>query len=174
MMADVRWGLLCSVVTAVAVTASACASERTAPSAIPQPDTSVTPATSAAAPPTLAEEIRQWKARAGGHFTESGRALQEVSEASAAGDEAALRDGCTRLHDANTLGLQRDLPTPDPLLTDELQRMIDDINTATHACLRFALGREDVDAENYREFLGRAVEHLHRAKTILDADSAPK
>ena len=52
--------------------------------------------------------------------------------------------------------------------------MIDDINTATHACLRFVIAREDADATNYRDYLARAVEHLHRAKEFLDADLAPK
>ena len=105
--------------------------------------------------------MRQWEAKAAEHFTASGKALQQVSEASAAGDEAALRSGCRQLHDANTVGLQRDLPTPDPRLTEELQRMIDDINTATHACVRFVLAREDVDAATYQDYLARAVEHLH-------------
>jgi hypothetical protein len=90
-------------------------------------------------------------------------------EASAAEDEAGLRAGCQRLHDANSIGLQEDLPTPDPQLTAEVQRMIDDMNVATHACLRFALGRDPTDAGNYQQYLGRAVEHLQRARAILTA-----
>ncbi len=174
-MADVGWGLRCVSLAAVVLGATACSAQQTAPSATPVPEPSVAIATTTtSAAPTLAEAMRQWKAVAGEHFTASGKALQQVSEASAAGDEEALRAGCTQLHDANTLGLQRDMPTPDPRLTDELQRMIDDINTATHACLRFVLARKDVDAENYREYLARAVEHLHRAKEVLDADLAPR
>jgi hypothetical protein len=118
--------------------------------------------------------MRQWEALAGEHFTQSGLALQQVSEASAADDEAALQSGCYKLHDANTVGLQHDLPTPDPRLTAELQRMIDDINTATHACVRFVLARDAVDAATYQDYLARAVEHLHRAKGFLDEDLAPK
>lgn len=136
------------------------------------------PSTSTAEPApattSLSAAIRQWEATAADHFTASGQALQQVSEASAAGDEAALQSGCQRLHDANTVGLQHDLPTPDPKLTEELQRMIDDINTATHACVRFVLAREAVDATTYRDYLARAVEHLHRAKAVLNADLAPK
>jgi hypothetical protein len=178
-MAGARHGLVSGLLVAVTVTASACSAERTAPSATPMTMTApeistATAATTSPTPLTLAESTRQWADRAGEHFSESGKALQQVSEASAAGDEAALRSGCTQLHDTNTLGLQRDLPTPDPRLTDELQRMIDDINTATHACLRFVLNRNDVDAANYREYLARAVEHLHRAKEFLDADLASK
>jgi len=118
--------------------------------------------------------MRQWEALAGEHFTQSGLALQQVSEASAAEDEAALQSGCYKLHDANTVGLQHDLPTPDRRLTEELQRMIDDINTATHACVRFVLAREAVDSATYQDYLDRAVEHLHRAKGFLDEDLAPK
>jgi len=92
-----------------------------------------------------------------------------VSEASAGEDEAGLRAGCQRLHDTNSIGLQEDLPTPDPQLTAEVQRMIDDMNVATHACLRFALGRDPTDAGNYQQYLGRAVEHLLRARAILTA-----
>lgn len=175
-MTDLRRALG-ALLAAVVLSAPACSAQRPAPSATPAPETTAIEAPSATSGPEpvpLSEAIREWKARAGDHFTESGKALQQVSEASAAGDEAALQAGCTRLHDTNTLGLQRDLPTPDPMLTDELQRMIDDINTATHACLRFALKRDDVDAENYQEYLGRAVDHLHRAKEILDADSVPR
>jgi predicted lipid-binding transport protein (Tim44 family) len=164
-------GVLLVVVT---LSPTACTAQRTTPSAstVPAPETSSS--TAAPAPASLAEAMRQWKALAGDHFAASGKALQQVSEASASGDEAELRSGCTQLHDTNTLGLQRDLPTPDPRLTDELQRMIDDINTATHACVRFVTSRADADAVNYRDYLGRAVEHLHRAKEILDADSVPK
>jgi hypothetical protein len=43
------------------------------------------------------------------------------------------------------------------------------MNVATHACLRFALGRDPTDADNYQEYLARAVEHLQRAKAILTA-----
>ena len=92
-----------------------------------------------------------------------------MSQASAAEDEVGLRSGCQRLHDTNSIGLQQDLPTPDPRLTAEIQRMVDDMNVATHACLRFALGRNQADADNYQEYLARAVEHLQRAKQILTA-----
>lgn len=172
-----RCGLLTVVKLSLVATLSlsACSTQPTAPTATPSAEPAPPGATtSAPAPVSLADATREWKARAGEHFTASGKALQQVSEASAAGDEAALRAGCTQLHDTNTLGLQRDLPTPDPLLTDELQRMIDDINTATHACLRFVLNRDDADAANYREYLGRAVKHLNRAKEFLDADLAPR
>lgn len=123
---------------------------------------------------SLATAIRMWEAKAGEHFTESGKALQQVSEASAADDEAALLAGCKKLHDANAVGLQRDLPTPDPRLTEELQRMIDDINIAAHACVRFVLARDSVDATTYQDYLARAVAHLRRAKAILNADLQPK
>jgi len=169
-------GLLLAAVT---LSPTACTAQRATPpaSTVPTPEAPASSSRTTAAAPapvSLADEMRQWEALAGDHFTASGKALQQVSEASAAGDEAALRSGCTQLHDANTLGLQRDLPTPDRRLTDELQRMIDDINTATHACLRFVVAREEADATNYRDYLGRAVEHLHRAKEYLDADLAPK
>jgi len=47
--------------------------------------------------------------------------------------------------------------------------MIDDMNVAAHACLRFALGRDPADADNYLVYLARAVAHLQRAKAILSA-----
>ena len=166
------------LLAAAAVSPTACTPHRGTPPAAttPAPEADGSSTTTAATPGlvSLADAMRQWEGLAGDHFTASGTALQQVSEASAAGDETALRSGCTQLHDTNTVGLQRDLPTPDPRLTDELQRMIDDINTATHACLRFVIAREDADATNYREYLARAVEHLHRAKEFLDADLAPK
>lgn len=117
--------------------------------------------------------MRQWEGAAGDHFKESARALQHVSEASDAGDEAGVRTGCETLHDTNTIGLQQHLPTPDPDLTAQLQKMIDDMNTATHACLRFILGRQPQDASNYQDYLSRAVDHLQHAKAILDADLRP-
>ena len=167
------------LLAAAAVSPTACTPHRGTPpvATTPAPEATAGSSTTTAAAPapvSLADAMRQWEGLAGDHFTASGTALQEVSEASAAGDETALQSGCTQLHDTNTVGLQHDLPTPDPRLTDELQRMIDDINTATHACLRFVLAREDADATNYREYLARAVEHLHRAKEFLDADLAPK
>jgi hypothetical protein len=119
--------------------------------------------------PSLATRIRDWKLRAGDHFSASADALEQVSQTSAAEDEAGLWSGCQRLHDANAIGLQDDLPTPDPRLTGELQKMIDDMNTATHACLRFVLGRKQGEADTYQEYLARAIEHLQRAKAILTA-----
>lgn len=117
--------------------------------------------------------MHEWEAAAGDHFKESARALQQVSDAAAAGDEAGVRDGCEVLHDTNTIGLQQHLPTPDPDLTAQLQKMIDDMNTATHACLRFVLSRQPQDASIYQDYLSRAVDHLQRAKAILDADLRP-
>jgi len=170
--------LVCGLLSvALTLIPTACAAQRTAPSTttMPAPETPAgSSTTETTAPASLADAMRQWEALAGDHFAVSGKALQQVSEASAAGDETAMQSGCTQLHDTNTLGLQRDLPTPDPRLTGELQRMIDDINIATHACLRFALNRDDVDAANYQDYLARAVEHLHRAKEFLDDDLAPR
>ncbi|HPY24268.1 MAG TPA: hypothetical protein PLK19_08090 [Mycobacterium sp.] len=128
------------------------------------------PPTNPAPTPSLAAAIREWEAVAGDHFTQSARALEKVSAAAGAGDDSAVRAACADLHDTNAVGLQGHLPTPDPALTAELQRMIDDVNVATHACLRFADGREPSDADNYQDYLARAVEHLHRAKRILEAD----
>lgn len=151
----------------VALTAVVCGC---APDSQSPPDGSpASPSTTAAPPLSRAEAIREWEGVAREHFKESAAALEQVSEASAAEDEAGLRAGCQRLHDTNSIGLQRDLPTPDPELTAEVQRMIDDMNVATHACLRFALGRDPVDASNYQQYLARAVEHLQRAKAILTA-----
>lgn len=120
-------------------------------------------------PTSRTDAIREWEALARDHFKQSAAALEQVSTASSAEDEAGLWQGCRQLHDTNSLGLQADLPTPDRNLTNELQRMIDDMNTATHACLRFALARNPVDADTYQDYLGRAVEHLQRAKVMLNA-----
>jgi hypothetical protein len=117
----------------------------------------------------MADQIRDWKLRSGEHFSASADALEQVSRASDAEDEAGLWSGCQRLHDANSIGLQDDLPTPDARLTDELQKMVDDMNSATHACLRFVLGRNPKEADIYQDYLARAIEHLHRAKAILSA-----
>lgn len=165
-----------AVTGAVTLTAPGCSAQPAEPTVGMTPGTTISPTSTGTAEPapSLAAAIRMWEAKAGEHFTESGTALQQVSEASAAEDEAALLAGCRRLHDANTIGLQRDLPTPDPHLTAELQRMIDDVNIAAHACVRFVLARDSVDATTYQDYLARAVAHLHRAKTILDADLQPK
>ena len=145
------------------------ASNDTPPVASPSAE-AVSSTTAPPAPPlSRAAALREWEAVAREHFRESATALQEVSEASAAEDEAGLRAGCQRLHDTNSIGLQQTLPTPEPELTVEVQRMIGDMNVATHACLRFALGRDPVDAANYQQYLARAVEHLYRAKAILAA-----
>lgn len=135
------------------------------PEASPPSATTAPPST----PTSHADAIREWERVAGEHFRESAAALDQVSKASDAEDEAGLRSGCQQLHDTNSIGLQDDLPTPNPELTNELQRMIDDMNTATHACLRFALARNQVDADTYQEYLRRAVEHVQRAKVLLNA-----
>ena len=153
---------------AVALLCAACSSPAPRPVAGP-----AAPATTSPVTPTSeaqpASPIRQWEARAGDHFRQSARALEQVSQASLAEDESGLWSGCQQLHDTNSIGLQSDLPTPDARLTAELQRMIDDMNIATHACLRFVLGRDPVDVTNYQEYLSRAVEHLRQAKRILSS-----
>jgi hypothetical protein len=151
------------------VCAGCAATDQPAPPSSSIQVTTETQTTTEPSSPSPADTLHEWKERARVHFTESAAALEQVSESSAAEDESGLRDGCQRLHDTNSLGLQEDLPSPDPGLTAELQRMIDDMNTATHACLRFALGRNPADAINYQQYLARAVEHLQRAKVILDA-----
>ena len=71
----------------------------------------------------LAVAMREWQSRAGDHFKETAKALDQVSQGSEHDNTAAVRAGCQRLHDTNAIGLQADLPTPDPALTAELQRM---------------------------------------------------
>ena len=179
MITERRGRAALSALAAVSLAAAGCAAQqnRPAPEATTSPTAAASSTSSAEPAPTttsLANAMRLWEAAAGEHFTQSSQALQQVSDASAAEDAAALGAGCQKLHDTNTVGLQRDLPTPDPRLTERLQRMIDDINTATHACVRFVLAREEVDAATYRDYLARAVDHLHEAKAILDADLAPR
>jgi len=118
----------------------------------------------------LAAAMREWQSRAGDHFKETAKALDQVSQGSELDDDAAVRTGCQRLHDTNAIGLQADLPTPDPALTAELQRMVDDVNTAAHACLRFSDSRNPDDASTYQTYLARAIDHLTTAKQILDED----
>jgi hypothetical protein len=129
--------------------------------------TSTTTTTSTTA---LAAAMREWQSRAGDHFKESAKALDQISSGSDRNDDAAVLTGCQRLHDTNAVGLQADLPTPDPALTAELQRMIDDVNTAAHACLRFTDSRNQDDASTYQTYLTRAIDHLTTAKHILDED----
>ena len=170
-----RW--LTIVLAAGACAACAGGPRADTPQAAPDSEAASTTSTTAVSPtvptessaPSLQTQIREWKLRAGDHFSASGGALEQVSRASAAEDEAGMWSGCQRLHDANSTGLQDDLPTPDPRLTDELQKMIDDMNTATHACLRFVLGRRPGEAAIYQDYLARAIEHLQRAKTVLSA-----
>jgi hypothetical protein len=132
--------------------------------AIATPSTTTTPTTA------LAAAMREWESRAGDHFKESAKALDQVSQGSERNDDAAVRMGCRRLHDTNAVGLQADLPTPDPALTAELQRMIDDVNTAAHACLRFSDSLNQDDASTYQTYLTRAIDHLTTAKQILNED----
>lgn len=167
------------VLTALTLTLSPAACAVSAEHPVPLPEASpqsqsTTASTTTRATPTpsttsRADAIRDWEALAGDHFKQSAAALQKVSEASAAEDEAGLRSGCQQLHDANSIGLQDDLPTPNRELTSQLQQMIDDINIATHACLRFALARNPADADTYQEYLSRAIAHLQSAKVILNA-----
>jgi hypothetical protein len=116
--------------------------------------------------------MREWKSRASEHFRESAVALQQVSDAADVGNIAALRGACQLLHDTNSVGLQTDLPSPDASLTAEIQRMIDDINVAAHACLRFAGSENPDDVSTYQKYLSRAMDHLNMAKTIMDRDLA--
>jgi hypothetical protein len=139
-----------------------------APEPVPSP--AAPSSTTRTSPSALAVVMREWEARAGDHFKESARALDQVSQAADRGDEASVRAGCQRLHDTNAIGLQADLPTPDPALTAELQRMIDDVNIAAHACLRFADSRNEDDATTYQTYLTRAIDHLSTAKQILNED----
>lgn len=165
-----RW----STFAIVAVACAGCASTSTpvptpaTPATTPGTTQATTQATSpGTTTPSLATRIDDWKLRAGEHFSDSADALEGVSRASATEDEAGLLTACQQLHDANSIGLQEDLPTPDRRLTDELQKMIDDMNVAAHGCLRFVLGRDVRETDIYQEYLARAVDHLQRAKVIL-------
>lgn len=166
-------GHVIAVLATSALVLSGCGSAPVEPAGEPSPSATATTTTATVTTTTsasLSTAIREWEAAAGDHFKESAAALRRVTEASDAGDEAGVSAGCRLLHDTNTIGLQGHLPTPDPDLTAELQHMIDDMNSATHACLRFVLGHHPEDATTYQDYLGRAVEHLQRAKAILDAD----
>ncbi|TGD89723.1 hypothetical protein BayCH28_03750 [Mycolicibacterium sp. CH28] len=168
-VASVALGVVAAVALAVFVIAFVDMGRHTDGGVVasPPPSTTTTTTTSTSA---LTEAMWGWELRAGDHFKESARALEQVSAAVDANDQAAVRTGCQRLHDTNAIGLQADLPTPDPVLTAELQRMIDDINTAAHACLRFTDTRHPEDATTYQEYLTRAIDHLTTAKQILNED----
>ena len=140
------------------------------PAATPESRPAVTTSSPTPSTSALAAAMREWQSRAGDHFKESAKALDEVSRGSERDDEAAVRAGCQLLHDTNAIGLQADLPTPDPGLTAELQRMIDDVNTAAHACLRFSESRNQDDASTYQTYLTQAIDHLATAKQILNED----
>lgn len=162
------------VVVALAIGAAACVVQAEHPVAAPEVSSPSPTITTTALPASTtttsrADAIREWESLAGAHFTESAAALEKISQSSSAEDEVGLQQGCQQLHDTNSLGLQADLPTPDRSLTNEIQQMIDDMNSATHACLRFALARNPVDADTYQDYLARAVEHLQRAKVLLTA-----
>lgn len=163
-------GLRSTVLALSLILTSGCA-----PAPVTSAPVTFAPVTSApAVPPSISSPlvlaIREWEARTGDLFKRSARALQQISSATDDGDEASVRSGCQRLHDINTVELQRLLPTPDPALTAELQRMIDDMNIATHACVRFVIARQPGDSSIYQDYLARAVDHLQQAKVILDAD----
>ena len=98
--------------------------------------------------------------------------LQQVSDASVASDPAALGQAARSCMTPNTVGLQR----IDPPTTRGSPRgcggWIDDINTATRV-RPIRSRRDEVDAAIVPGLPGPAVDHLHEAKAILDADLAP-
>jgi hypothetical protein len=121
---------------------------------------------------SLAPAIRDWKKRATEHLQESARDLDAVASADQAQDVAGVRAGCQRLHDANTVGLQADLPSPDPAVTAAIQSMIDDINTAAHACMTFTTTMNPADADAYQNYLDQAMTHLQTGLDIVNRDLA--
>ncbi len=169
-VASVVLGVVAAVAGAVLALGFVVMGRQSGGDVVTSPPPSATTTTTSTSMSALAEAMWNWELRAGDHFKESAKALEQVSAGVDANDQAAVRAGCQRLHDTNAIGLQADLPTPDPALTAELQRMIDDVNTAAHACLRFADTRHPDDASTYQDYLTRAMDHLATAKRILNED----
>ena len=91
-------------------------------------------------------------------------------------DFAAIDDGCLRLGEANGL-LPTLVPTPDSMLTAEVQQAIDDFDTASNTCNDFFVVRRD-PGETDEAFLEslyhdlvrglyRAEQHLANADGIV-------
>lgn len=91
--------------------------------------------------------LAEWLARTRGPIDEMHSAESDVFEAihTRTGGVAGVLQACAALTEAHGR-LPAVVPTPDPVLTAEMQQAIDDFETATEICNAF-----DVDEENHVE-----------------------
>jgi hypothetical protein len=57
-------------------------------------------------------------------------------------------------------------------VTAAIQSMIDETNTAAHACMTFTTTMNPADADAYQNYLDQAMTHLQTALDIVNRDLA--
>lgn len=155
------------VVPAIALVASIAAAGVGIAAWHTEPVKSSVPATS----DTLAA-VQQWWPTAHDHFYELQNALMDTRGAL---DSALERKGgsmldtsCHKLHDAGAVKLRSDLPSPDRLLTAELDAAINDSHEAAHMCLAAIAGSQNNYAGEFVAELDQAEKDLITALDMVN------
>lgn len=121
-----------------------------------------------AAPSPSGAAMQQWSQRATKHFRKARDGFVAIQDCAERDDLECIKQSCGTVHDAMTIDLKGDLPSPDPRLTDALNSAITEFDTGMHICIGMSASTTKAHAEEMFAHLDRAFGHLETARAIMD------
>lgn len=131
--------------------------------------TAEAPAPATTKPNVSRQAMAEWKQRTEPHFRKMIDAFTATQDCDSS---ACLKPGCSTAHDAITVGLNGELPSPDPRMTDALNAMIGEFDKGMHLCMDLPASPTKAQMARMKSHVARADEHLNEALAILDEYSA--
>ena len=112
--------------------------------------------------------ILNWWAGAHNDFTALQGAVDDTRRAASRSDEAGVYSACQRMHDTAEVTLRSKMPTPDAMLTAEVQSMIEDFHVASHLCMSEMSGSSNSWSGEYKAYVDEALRQMHAAQEIVN------
>ena len=123
------------------------------------------PAPTGTKPNVSPQAMAEWRKRTVPHFRKAYDALKSLEDCD---DVACLKPGCQTAHDALTVDLKAELPSPDPRVTDALNAAINEFDKGMHLCLELPANPTQAQLARVDSHMDRAGEHLDQALAIVD------
>ena len=112
--------------------------------------------------------ILNWWAGAHNDLTALQGAVDDTRRAASRRDEAGVYSACQRMHDTSQVTLRSKMPTPDAMLTAEVQSMIEDFHLASHLCMSEMSGSSNDWSGEYKSYVDEALRQMHAAQDFVN------
>jgi len=111
--------------------------------------------------------MAEWRKRTVPHFRKAYAALKAIEDCD---DVACLKPGCQTAHEAITVDLKAELPSPDPRVTDAMNAMITEFDKGMRLCMDLPANPTEAQLARVDSHMDRSGEHLNEALAIVEED----